>query len=158
MSKSNGFIINELVDKTLISVDEENSYELDFHKINLRRGLETHFDFKNLKILNSIMIRDWIQWSRLYAEEKWLFYHCMPAFINQINMIDRFLPKRSKIESIYVPYYSKGLDEETMVLLTREDNYPTGNSVKLPEVLDSQGEPMEVDVLPEKFFRFLYIY
>lgn len=158
MFKKQQFICKELDDKTYVSLKDDQYSDLDFNSLNLKRGIETHFDFLHLKILNSIMIRDWIQWSRSYSEEKWFFYNCSPAFINQTNMIDRFLPRRSKIESLYVPYYSRGLDEDVLVLLTREENYPSGNSVRLPEVLDSLGEEMELDILPEKFFRFLYIY
>lgn len=158
MFKKQQFICKELDDKTYVSLKDDQYSDLDFNSLNLKRGIETHFDFLHLKILNSIMIRDWIQWSKSYGEEKWFFYNCSPAFINQTNMIDRFLPRRSKIESLYVPYYSRGLDEDVLVLLTREENYPSGNSVRLPEVLDSLGEEMELDILPEKFFRFLYIY
>lgn len=158
MSVDKYFTIEEYPDRTNISFRDGNFSELEFKVLKLRKGIEAHFDLRNLKYLNSTLIRDWIQWGREYTEEKWFFYNCMPAFINQLNMIDKFLPRRSRIESLYVPYYSKSMDEEKFILLTRADHYPTGNSVQLPEVLDENGETMEVDVLPEKFFRFLYIY
>jgi hypothetical protein len=56
--------------------------------------------------------------------------------------------------SFYVPYYSEHTNETQRVLLTRGHEY-LEDKVSLPELRDKEGNPMELDVDANRFFKFL---
>ena len=118
-------------------------------------GRVIKLDLSLLKSMSSVGIRKWVLWMQNSQVASWGLEGCPKFFIDQLNMVQGFLATNAKVNSFYVPYYSESTSEEKYMLLTRSEHYPTGKIEKWPEFLDSFGHAMEVDVLPERYCRFL---
>lgn len=70
-------------------------------------------------------------------------------------MVQGFLPTNGKVASFYVPFYSDESGEDKSVLFTQGKEYTDSGLGALPEVKDSAGKPMEMDVVEAKYFKFL---
>jgi len=76
-------------------------------------------------------------------------------------MIPDLIPAQAKVISFYVPYYSEESGEERMVLFSSGQQFVVadcGCQMREPVVLDGSDSPMQMDVLREKYFRFLAKY
>lgn len=133
------------------SLDEETTLSQG----QLQGSTDVVFDFKNLQNINSCGIREWIGWVSPLTTTKITFRNCPKIIVDQINMIDGFLPKHAVVESFYVPYYSDETGEEKLVLFNLGKEYTEAGLKTPPAVTDSQGNAMELDVIEGKYFRFL---
>lgn len=106
------------------SIDEHT----DLSPIDLSEVEVIHFDLSGLTHINSAGIRTWITWiekNKLINPD--LFYNftkCPKIFIDQANMIDGFLPEKSKIYSVAVPYFCEKCEKEATV------SYSTGHEMR----------------------------
>jgi hypothetical protein len=109
-------------------------------------------------VFNSSGIRDWIRWLQPLSSQRSSvtiqLFQCPESFVQLINMISNFVPTNAEIMSFYIPFYSENTRETKRALLTKGHEY-LEDKIALPEVLDSEGQKMEVDVEVPKFFRFL---
>jgi hypothetical protein len=116
-------------------------------------------ELQNFKAINSMGIRSFVEWMKSFSGIPLNLVSCPKFFVDQINMIVGLLPPHARIESFYVPYYSENQDEEQSVLYRLgTEYYLEGDQVKLshPQIVaDSKGEAMEVDVIPDRYFKFL---
>ncbi len=114
--------------------------------------------------------RDFARWSRGLKEKKITFTRCPKVFIDQLNMMPGFIPLHSAVLSFYVPFRTEeglvgGLEEEfdeKHVLYTSPANFRFENGKVVlhhfEDIVDKNGKPMEMDVVPGKYFRFLDFY
>jgi len=113
------------------------------------------FDFTDVKGINSCGIREWIRWITPFSHLSLIYKNCPKIVVDQINMVDGFLPINGFVESFYVPYYSDENDEEKHILFSYGKEF-TEKGLQLPnQILDSKSKPMELDVIENKYFRFL---
>ena len=113
------------------------------------------FNLNGLKSINSTGIREWIKYSQSLTGSTITFVHCPKVFIDQVNMVQGFIPSGSKINSFYVPYYNEDSDTEKNVLFTYGKEFSDAN-IKLPvDVKDDAGAPMEIDIIESKYFKFI---
>ncbi len=112
-------------------------------------------NFKGLKSINSIGIREWIKLMQKLKTVQLSFLECPKVFIDQVNMIQGFAPTNTKILSFYVPYFNESNDSEKSILLVHGKHYTDGKILELPKVLDEKGQEMEIDVVEAKYFKFL---
>lgn len=146
--KRNG---NQIVVAVSGSLDEESALTAGA----FQGATSVVFDFKELQNINSCGIREWIQWITPLSQTQVVYRHCPKVIVDQINMIDGFLPASGVVESFYVPYYSDASGEEKHVLFTSGKEF-SGESLRLPDnVKDSKNNSMEIDVIESKYFRFL---
>lgn len=121
-----------------------------------------NFDFleiwMNPKVyLNSLGVREWVKWIQPAAEDRdlsILIYQCSDAFIHLANYIFDLIPKNCEVMSFYLPFYSEATDETKKVLLTRGHEFIDDN-VSLPQIYDSLGNVMMIDVDTNRYFKFL---
>jgi hypothetical protein len=139
-----------------ISISGSIDEDIHLDKIKVASGKPNHVHLDGVSLINSTGIRQWITWIKNFENEKWVFFGCPPVFVNQLNMIDSFIPKGSKVESFYIPYYSDETDEEKRLLMLRADWEK--DPKHFPQQLDSEGNEMVLDVLPDKYFKFLSRY
>lgn len=115
-------------------------------------------DLSELTKINSVGIRNFVAWVAKLSAPQVTFTFCPRFFIDQVNMIANFIPERAKINSFYVPYYSKDTDEEKNVLYTRGQQYEVKDdgtfTVTHPLVKDANGQEMDLDAL-DRYFSFL---
>ena len=133
------------------NIDED----LDFSKYDLFGAEEINFDFKDVKAINSIGCRHWIAWLSKFPNIKMSFEFCPKVIIEQINMVDGFLPRQAQVKSFYVPYFSQTSGAEKNVLFQNGKEFSDGK-LNLPnDVKDDDGNPMELDIIPNKYFKFI---
>lgn len=118
-------------------------------------------DLKGVKAINSVGIREWLNWIRPLAESsKFILENCPKAMVFQFNMVEGFLPPKSSVSSFYVPFYSESADQEENVLFRiGHEVIATGGAIAInydPKAANLGGvDDMEMDVTEGKYFQFL---
>lgn len=115
-------------------------------------------DLQGITLVNSLGVRNWIQWLQILRVELSVkLIHCSPAVVKQVNILQGFLNDRTKIESIFVPYFCENCGHEENLLV---------NIPKMGEPLDVTAAPakmkcsqcgmnMELDMIESEYFAFL---
>lgn len=129
--------------------------DLDFSAYSLEGLGELSVYLGSVKSINSCGIREWIKWFGGAKNATIQFFECPKIIVDQINMVQGFLPSNAKVMSFYVPYYNDDSGSEKEVLFTYGKEY-SDNELKLPtDIKDDDGNEMEVDVVEAKYFRFI---
>lgn len=133
------------------SIDEDT----DFSQFPLAGAPQIEIDLASLKSINSCGIREWIKWMSTAPAANITFNQCPKVIVDQINMVDGFLPSNAKVQSFFVPYYNDDSGSEKNVLFRYGSEF-TDTEVKAPgEIKDESGSPMEMDVIESKYFKFI---
>ncbi len=135
----------------IIGIIDEDT---DFQTCPIAEAKEIHLKLKDIKSINSCGIREWIKWLAQNPMAKTFWYECPKVIVDQINLVDGFLPPNSLVESFFVPYFNEESEEEKQMLFTRGKEFSDSN-LQSPEVKDSSGNLMEMDVIEAKYFKFL---
>jgi hypothetical protein len=138
-----------------------NEYASALDGVEVNSQFDLNLDLKDLTSINSLGIRNFHSWIYSIECQRLRVFHCPRVFVNQLNMVDGFLPTKTEIESFFVPYFSETSREETSVLFTKFLEYKSvagKTKISFPKVTDSLGNPMELDVIEDVYFRFLDIY
>lgn len=110
------------------------------------------FNFKDLSMINSCGIREWIDFLKdMPADISVSYAECTPIIVTQMNIIAGFLRPNIKVVSFYAPYFDPSDDSESLHLINTKDaitNLP-------PVVKNKQGDELDFDAHPEKYFLFL---
>ena len=83
------------------------------------------------------------------------FNQCPKVIVDQINMVDGFLPSNAKVNSFFVPYYHDDSGSEKNVLFRYGQEFSEASVNPPPEVKDDDGNAMEMDVIESKYFKFI---
>ncbi len=129
--------------------------DVDFTPHNLAGNDLIELHLKGIKSINSCGIRDWIQWIGTAGTAAIQYIECPKIIVDQINMVQGFLPGQGKVISFYVPFYSDESGSEKSVLMTFGKEFNDQGLLKIPEVKDDGGALMEMDVVEAKYFKFL---
>lgn len=124
------------------------------HIATIPEANEISINLKNLKIINSTGIREWIKFMQKRSKSKISFTECPKIFIDQVNMVQGFVPAADNILSFYVPYYNEDNDSEKSILFSKGKEY-ANKKINLPKVMDDSGQEMEIDVVEGKYFKFI---
>lgn len=152
------FVIERQNQITQVTIEGNLNEDCDLERYQLPTDEPVSFNLSRLKAINSTGIRKWILWQKKYEDAVWIFTECPHIFLNQLNSISNFIPKNSQIKSFLIPFFSEITSEQRNILLSRQEHFQAGKIANLPQILDSQGNPMELDVVPERFFKFLEVY
>lgn len=133
-----------------------------FPEINRQIRL-ININLKDIKSINSCGIREWIKWiTPLSGNVNIHINHCPKVIVDQINMVDGFLPKGIFVDSFFVPYYCESIDETKNILLIRGKDYEqagpnTPGKINVNETMKFEGanEEFELDVIESRYFKFL---
>lgn len=129
--------------------------DVNFSEVNCKSPEEIFVDFEKVQSINSCGIREWIRWIMNYTDCKITYLKCPKIIVDQINMVDGFLPKNGVVASFFVPYYNEESGSEQSVLFSFGKEY-NDQSVMPPEnVKDASGNPMEMDIIESKYFKFI---
>ncbi|MCM2280284.1 MAG: hypothetical protein NDI61_00400 [Bdellovibrionaceae bacterium] len=120
------------------------------------------FDLGEVALINSIGIRSWVNWMKSMRDRSFTFRNCSKAMVDQINILDGFLPPGSFVESFYVPYHCDNCDGSEKVLFRQGREFEKGTADRAERVAPPAnvtcvkcGGPMVMDVIESKYFRFL---
>ena len=113
-------------------------------------------DLSGINAINSVGIREWIKWVKEIPSTVQLrLRNCPKIIVDQINMIAGFLPPKTVIESFFVPYFAEESGAEKMILFRNGVEFGEGQVKGPGPIQDDSGEPMEMDVIAAKYFKFL---
>ena len=161
-----GFKITSKIDdqmKTRLQIDGAMDEHSDYSTVETKFTDEVVFDFNNVEHINSTGIKHWVQWVAGIREAnpdlKFYFINCPKPIVDQINMVDGFIPPGSVVKSFKVPYFCEVCDKDITCtfVLGREYNFEEGRVVlQVPDnTCDRADCEMEPDVVEQKYFKFL---
>lgn len=148
---------------TRIQIDGAMDEYSDYNSIETKFTDQVVFDFDNVEHINSTGIKHWVHWVAKISEAnpllKFYFVNCPKPIVDQINMVDGFLPPNSVVKSFKVPYFCEVCDKDMTCtfVLGREYNFENGKALlNIPDNTCDRGDcGMEPDVVEQKYFRFL---
>ena len=136
----------------------------DYKQIQFDFTDEVIFDFDRVSHINSSGIKAWVQWQNSVQESfprlRFSFINCPKPIVDQINMVEGFIPKNSVVRSFKVPYYCETCeaDKSYTFVLGREYVQNDDGTFVLkvpPNTCERSDCEMEPDVVEQKYFRFL---
>lgn len=129
--------------------------DVDFSQIKITDAPTVELRMGALKSINSCGIREWIKWMGTAGNAQIVYTECPKVIVDQINMVEGFLPANGQVNSFYVPYYNDDAGSEKNVLFSRGQEFDD-TQVKPPQsVKDEDGNEMEMDVIEAKYFKFI---
>lgn len=137
---------------TVIGVIDE---DVDFNAYSLAGAGQVNMKLGQVKSINSCGIREWIKWVGSAGAAKINYIECPKIIVDQINMVQGFLPTTGKVISFYVPYYNDEAGSEKNVLFTDGKEFTETSLTPPAEVKDADGNVMEMDVVEAKYFKFI---
>lgn len=141
--------------KVNVTVGGTIDEDVDFSQYGLADAQEVDLELSGIKSINSCGIREWIKWMATNKNAKISFHSCPKVIVDQINMVDGFLPANAKVNSFFVPYFNDDAGTEKNVLFRNGIEFKEGQVVAPPTVTDDQGNAMEMDVVESKYFKFI---
>ncbi len=129
--------------------------DADFTSFALEGAPAVEFHLGEIKSINSCGIREWIKWIGTSKAAPVEYHECPKIIVDQINMVQGFLPDQGKVLSFYVPFYSDESGTEKNVLFKLGEEYTLQGLQNPPAITDDQGNSMEMDVVEAKYFKFL---
>jgi anti-anti-sigma regulatory factor len=139
-------------DQNIIKLSGRIDEDFRHKDINISGMNKIIFNFKEITMINSCGVREWISFLKSIPESVELAYEeCTPIVVTQMNIIAGFLLPRMKVVSFYAPYFNPSDDSEVLHLITEKDLA----SGLPPVVKDKTGEKLEFDAHPDKYFNFL---
>lgn len=147
--------VNKAGDKLNVSIGGTIDEDIDFSMYSLAGGQQVDIDMNQIKSINSCGIREWIKWMGTAGSASIQFINCPKVIVDQINMVDGFLPGSAKVQSFYVPYYNDDSGAEKNILFVRGTHFDDGSLTPPEGVKDDSGNEMEMDVIEAKYFKFL---
>lgn len=142
-------------DKLALNLSGTIDEDADFSKVIIAGSPVVEVNLEQLKSINSCGIREWIKWIAQANTAEIKFINCPKVIVDQINMVDGFLPSNGKVISFYVPYYNDDAGSEKNVLFRYGNEFSEAGVTAPTEVKDDEGNVMEVDVIEAKYFKFL---
>src|SRR4051812_44101640 len=94
------------------TIDED----ADFNPHTLAGATAVDLQLNGIKSINSCGIREWIKWISTAPAAKFNYHECPKIIVDQINMVQGFLPPSGKVMSFYVPYFNEESGSEKNVL------------------------------------------
>jgi anti-anti-sigma regulatory factor len=141
------------------SMDEHS----DYSKVPMDFTHEVIFDFDDIDHINSTGIKHWVQWITKVQDSnpelKFTFINCPKPIVDQINMVDGFLPINSKVKSFKVPYFCETCDKDTVFTFIYGRDYDKKEGKLMLNIPSNRCNrkdcEMEPDVVEQKYFKFL---
>ncbi|MCB0361434.1 MAG: hypothetical protein KDD35_01850 [Bdellovibrionales bacterium] len=161
---TDGFRIDQKTegDNLILSFTGDINENADFNEIEFSGIKKMTLDFSGVRFVNSIGLRGWIQWIKKVSGVTIYFTKCPRYVVDQMNILDGFLPLNAIVESFYVPYYCEACDHTETILATRGKDFKEGTAdTKEGLLLQDEiacpkcGGSAELDVLKERYFNFL---
>ncbi|PIS11642.1 MAG: hypothetical protein COT73_02885 [Bdellovibrio sp. CG10_big_fil_rev_8_21_14_0_10_47_8] len=138
-----------------VSISGTIDEDVDFSPYQLAGATSVEVHLGAVKSINSCGIREWIKWIGTAGSAKVEYFECPKIIVDQINMVQGFLPAQGRVKSFYVPYYSDDSGAEKNVLFTEGKEFTEQGLQTPPVVKDDEGKEMEMDVVEAKYFKFL---
>lgn len=147
--------LNKASDKLNVQMNGTIDEDVDFSQFNLGGSPQVEMELEGVKSINSCGIREWIKWMGTASGAQIVFKNCPKVIVDQINMVDGFLPANGRVSSFFVPYYNDDSGTEKNVLFTFGKEFSDSGVTPPQGIKDEDGNEMEMDVIESKYFKFL---
>ena len=130
----------------------------NLRKLNVDDYEMVFLNFAEIKSVNSIGIKTWVDWVEWQREDtNFVFQELPPVLINTLNTVEGMLPFTSVCESFYAPYYNSENDISKNILLKLGENYTQQefDSSSIMTIKDEHNLTFEFDGIAKKYFKFL---
>lgn len=144
--------VGTTVKVTMVGTIDE---DVDFNKYPIDGAEQIVLELENIKSINSCGIREWIKWINTVPNAKVEYHLCPKIIVDQINMVQGFLPTHGAVKSFYVPFYSDESGEEKNILFHYGKEFDQSGMKLVPSIKGDDGKEMEMDVVETKYFKFL---
>ena len=135
---------------TIIGGLDENSELPKFQdKKNIRVNLG------KLSHISSHGVKIWVDWLTAHSQYSVSLEQCPFIFIRNCSSLKDFLTPNVSVTSFYVPFYNEASEETKNILFQREVDFKADGTLVIPQINDSHGNAMEMDVIQSKYFSFL---
>lgn len=137
--------------------------EVKFPAVDTAKHKKVFIDLKAVRSINSVGIREWLNWIRPLAEAAQIVFLKTPkALVFQMNMVEGFLPKNGFVQSFYVPFFCEKCDKEENILFgvgqevqLQPGGYKLTFDIKNAKVCNNASCEMEMDASEAKYLQFL---
>jgi hypothetical protein len=144
---------NEAYLKLAGIIDED----MDFTAIGIGDAKSLEIDMEHVRSINSCGIREWISWISNLKNTSIYLFKCPKIIVDQMNMVQGFLPPQARVMSFFVPFFNDDSGSEKNILFEYGQQYTEG-ALNIPsDVQDDEGNTMEIDVVESKYFKFLKV-
>jgi hypothetical protein len=147
--------IEKSPDKWVVKMAGTIDEDADFNPLSLQGCKAVEVELEGLKGINSCGIREWIKWMGGAAGAPITLIKCPKVIVDQINMVEGFLPATAKVQSFFVPYYNDDSGSEKNILFRYGAEFSEGQVNPPVSVKDNDGNDMEMDVIESKYFKFI---
>ncbi|WP_413581927.1 hypothetical protein [Bdellovibrio sp. HCB288] len=147
--------MNKASDKLSVQMTGTIDEDVDFAQFDLGGNQQIEMELAGVKSINSCGIREWIKWMGTAGAANITFANCPKVIVDQINMVDGFLPSSAKVSSFFVPYYNDDSGAEKNVLFRYGTEFKEGSVTPPQGIKDEDGNEMEMDVIEAKYFKFI---
>jgi ABC-type transporter Mla MlaB component len=159
------FKFQKSVDAEGLAIALEGSIDEDvqFPPVEASKFKTVRIDLGGVKTINSVGIREWLNWIRPIGEQaRVVLRRCPKALVFQLNMVEGFLPKGGFVESFEVPFFCEKCDTEKNALFTVGKEVVAGPSgpkvnfdLKAAKLCAETPCGLEIDASEAKYFQFL---
>lgn len=119
-------------------------------------GLPLQIDLDGVEHINSSGVAHWVRWAETHQKSSLIILkHARPLFVRNLNAVNGFLKPNMRVESFYVPYVSGDGKQRRDILFQLGRDYKSDGMLNPRSVTDDKGFPMEMDILPAAYFKFL---
>ena len=139
-------------DRVIFELSGQIDEDAELEKIEIENAKAIEFNLKDISLINSCGIRDWVEFQKTIPESVQISYsHCPQVIIEQINIIKGFIREGAKVNSFYAPYYDESNDQEIKILITPDEVI----NQKAPIKKNDKGDELEFDEIELQYFNFL---
>jgi len=143
---------------TLDGILDENCQLPEFSEV-IQGKMTIHLG--RLNMINSLGCRKWAIWLRDKVKAKGgiTLSECSPAIVNQLSILEGFVPKSAKVASFFVPYFCEKCSHEERVLFRFGVDYSTHQPPNPSDHLECPKchAQMELEVVQEKYLRYFLV-
>lgn len=131
--------------------------DANFDSIELPEHSELLLDGGGITSINSCGTREFIAWIKeISAQRPIVYLRCSRVLVEQLGIVDGFLPPNARVESVYVPYFCENCESVTSLLIEQKD-FPTVEKMTLPASIKCSNceKDAQIDIIEHEYFRFL---
>lgn len=123
---------------------------------DVRAADKININLSGVTALNSVGTRAWCLWiQRFRAPTEVDLEGCPAIMVKSFVSVKGFLTDRCVVRSFVIPFFSDVTGESRDFVAIRGSHYDAKGRLNLPELKDSLGNVMEMDVVPEQYLSFL---
>ena len=113
-------------------------------------------NLENVKLINSIGVREWLKWIRNLPKHSEIVYRkCPRAIVVQMGLVGGFFREGTQIASFEVPYSCTKCSERFSIFFQKDVDYKHGKVGSLDRKCPKCGAPAELEVVESSYFGFL---